>query len=133
VVAVSAVEWLLAAESPDAVDDAPVAFNINVPDRPLRRLRGVVDAIPEPPGPSNAAFVAEGKGRLRLETWPRDDEPRPGTDNAAVAAGYAALSSLGGSGASRAFDSERLSHCLRQTMTRVVRRRDRPPRLDRAG
>jgi 5'-nucleotidase len=81
--------------------DAPLApatvVNVNVPNVPIAELRGVRDAVPAPyqelwqSSATDAEVLLEYKGRA--------DAPIAGTDVAAIADGYAAVTLLRGLGA----------------------------------
>lgn len=84
-----ALDWLLAAPPDD-----PVVLNINVPDVPEHRLRGLRRARLAPFGAVQAEVVEAGEGAVTLtfnEVTPGSD---PGTDAALVAEGWATLTPL---------------------------------------
>jgi broad specificity polyphosphatase/5'/3'-nucleotidase SurE len=75
--------------------DPPAAFNLNVPNRPLDRLKGVWPATLDPGGRVQAAMIEHRPGVLELQI--PEAQPAPeGTDTALLDAGYATLTVLSG-------------------------------------
>lgn len=71
------------------------ALNMNVPDRPARRL--AVRWAPLDPYGTVRASVADGQtGRLQLEMRSNGAEPPRGSDATLVAAGYVTVTAIGG-------------------------------------
>jgi 5'-nucleotidase len=87
-VAIEQLEWL--ARVPEGT-----VLNINVPDRPARRL--AVRWAPLDAYGTVRASLADGEsGRLQLEMRASGDEPAQGSDAALVAAGYVTITAIGG-------------------------------------
>jgi 5'-nucleotidase len=86
-VAVAAVEW---AAKPDSV---PRVLNINVPNVDLADLEGVQEAELAPHGEVWIVSANVSEGDLKLEVTGRADAA-PGTDVAAVRAGYVSVTPL---------------------------------------
>lgn len=85
--AVAALDWLASAP-------ARTVINLNVPDLPLERVRGVRWAELARFGTVRSALVARGDDRLELELRDTGIDLPPGSDTALVLAGYAALCTL---------------------------------------
>ena len=98
--AVEAVGWLGRPESrPDG--GGPPLVNLNVPNRPLARIRGV---RPASLAPSTSSAIrrqpsgVDGDGRLRLVLGPPTVIPTPGSDNDLLPEGWATVTLLTGVG-----------------------------------
>ena len=87
--AVEALDWVAAAPLRTAV-------NLNVPDAPLDRVRGVCWAEPAAMGEWHAVVVDAGPDVLELDLRRTEVELPPESDTALVAAGYAAVTLLHG-------------------------------------
>lgn len=85
--AVAAVDWVV-----DPVG-GPRVLNINVPNVPLGEVKGVQETELAPHGEVWVASADASSGNLELEVKGREDA-RPGTDVAAVAAGYVSVTPL---------------------------------------
>ena len=85
--AVAAVEW---AVQPDVV---PRVVNINAPNLPIGEILGVLETELAPHGEVWVASADASSGDLELEVKGRADAA-PGTDVAAVAAGYVSVTPL---------------------------------------
>jgi len=100
-VAGTAYEWSTAATLAAVFVDAlgslrhPAVVNLNVPNRPLAALGGLVVAQLDPGGTVQAAMVDREAGVLELSI-PERPAARAGTDSALVEAGYATVTALAG-------------------------------------
>jgi len=88
-VGAAAVEWL-------EVVDHPIVLNVNVPNVPLRQLRGVRSAQLASAGTVQSGFVPVADGHLQLEIWEPGGTAGPGTDAGLVRRGYVAITELTG-------------------------------------
>jgi 5'-nucleotidase len=68
----------------------PVALNVNVPNLPAGRLRGIQQARLGSFGKVQSIGAA-AEGHLQLGVYGTLDEPEPGSDSAVLAAGYASV------------------------------------------
>ena len=80
----------------DALLAAPegVVLNVNVPDLPAERLRGVRRASLAAFGQVQMTVVESGEGFVRTALEESGEELVPGTDLAALAEGYASVTAL---------------------------------------
>ncbi|MGI5244966.1 5'/3'-nucleotidase SurE [Dactylosporangium sp. CA-139066] len=85
--AVPLVPWLSAAP-PGTV------LNLNAPDLPRERIRGLRRATPAPFGQVQMAVAESGRDFARITVAVREDERPPGTDLALLAEGYATLTAI---------------------------------------
>jgi 5'-nucleotidase len=75
-------------------DSPPEALNVNVPDVPLARLRGIRYARLAQVGAVQVSIMGEGDEQLELTvSAPRHPE-QPDSDSAALAAGYASVTAI---------------------------------------
>jgi len=86
-VGAAVVEWL-------EVIDHPIALNVNVPNVPLRQVRGVRRAQLASAGTVQSGFVPVADGHLQLEIWDGGGSAGPGTDTGLVRCGYVAVTEL---------------------------------------
>lgn len=97
--AVPALEWVAARPGP------PAALNLNVPNLPLREVRGVRAADLAPYGEVWVASADVREGDVRIEFRGSDHGPAPDSDAASVLAGWATLTLLHGIAAAPAHDA----------------------------
>ncbi len=71
-------------------------LNLNVPARPREEVAGVRWARLAPFGAVRSAVSTTPEGRISFELVPTGEEPPPDSDNGAVQAGYASLTTLVG-------------------------------------
>ena len=86
-IAVAAVDWAV------KPDDGPRLLNINIPNRALADLEGVMETDLAPHGEVWVASANVSEGDLRLDVE-RIGDARPGTDVAALLAGYVSVTPL---------------------------------------
>lgn len=96
-VAAAALDWI-AASPPGTV------LNVNVPDLPLDRLRGVRQAALASFGTVEAAVRESGSAPFTIQLRGNDAEPEEGTDSALLGAGWVTVTSLLGVRADRGID-----------------------------
>jgi 5'-nucleotidase len=87
VVARRAVDWLV-------VQDEPSVLNVNVPDIPVERLRGLRPARLAAFGAVQTNVVEVDEGSVKLEFAEVEEDHEPGTDTALLAEGWATLTEL---------------------------------------
>jgi 5'-nucleotidase len=73
---------------------AGVVLNVNVPNVPLDRLRGLRQATLAAGGAVEVSIVAAEEDDLQVTVTEAAEQPASGTDLAALAAGYASLTAL---------------------------------------
>jgi 5'-nucleotidase len=139
-VATAVADWL-------EVIDQPIVLNVNVPNVPLRQVRGVRTAQLASVGTIQSGFVPVADGHLQLEIW---DEPRrpmrdgsadescreraseglrgeqggsagPGTDAGLVRCGYVAVTELTGLHAAPSASVDALPTLIEDTLLDAVR------------
>lgn len=84
-----ALAWLL-----DHAGDDTLTLSVNVPDIPLREVRGLRTARLAAFGAVQADVGESGEGYVTMTFREIDDEPQPGTDAALLADGWATVTSL---------------------------------------
>lgn len=72
----------------------PTVLNLNVPDLPLDRLRGLRQATLGRFGQVQMTVVEKGSGFVRTSLEERDERHHPGTDMALLADGFATVTAL---------------------------------------
>ena len=75
---------------------AGIVLNVNVPNVPRERLGGIRRASLATLGAVQMSIAAPAEGYLQLKMSASPGEPEPGTDSAALAAGYASVTPLHG-------------------------------------
>ena len=71
-----------------------LVLNVNVPNIPAAQLRGIRYARLASFGAVQAIVPSAAEGYLQVNVSEKRDEPEPGTDSAALAAGYASVTPL---------------------------------------
>jgi 5'-nucleotidase len=71
-----------------------VVLNVNVPNVPAGQLRGIRSARLASFGAVQAMVPSAADGYLQVNVTDKRDEPEPGSDSAALAAGYASVTPL---------------------------------------
>ena len=95
-------EWptaaLVAGQVLGVLPDMPagVVLNVNVPNVPSGRLRGIRRASLASSGAVQMSIAAPAEGYVEVKMAGPPGEPEPGSDSAALAAGYAAVTPLNG-------------------------------------
>jgi 5'-nucleotidase len=93
-------EWetaaAVAAEVLPVLPNVPggVVLNVNVPNIPAARLRGIRSARLASFGAVQAIVPSAADGYLQVNVSDKREEPEPGSDSAALAAGYASVTPL---------------------------------------
>jgi 5'-nucleotidase len=97
-------EWSAAAEVARQViavlldGPDPGVLNVNVPNVSAERLRGIRRASLATPGVVQVAMAGQAENYLQISMPGPPREPEPGSDSAALAAGYATVTPLRGVG-----------------------------------
>ena len=76
----------------------PGVLNVNVPNIPAERLRGIRRASLAAPGVVEVAMAGSAENYLQISVPGPPLEPEPGSDSAVLAAGYASVTPLRGVG-----------------------------------
>ena len=86
----------VAAEILPALDRTPpgIVLNVNIPNAPGRRVRGVCRAHLAAAGAVQLSIGEAAAGDVDVTMAEREARPAPGTDSALLAAGYAAVTAL---------------------------------------
>jgi 5'-nucleotidase len=93
-------EWetaaAVAAEVLPVLPNVPggVVLNVNVPNIPAARLRGIRSARLASFGAVQAIVPSAADGYLQVNVSDKREDPEPGSDSAALAAGYASITPL---------------------------------------